>query len=210
MSNRVEQALSTGLNELALSLSAQQQASLLEYLNLLQKWNRTYNLTAVRDPVEMVAKHILDSLSVVQYLDPKQPLLDVGSGAGLPGIPLAICYPDWPISLLDTNGKKSRFQFQACAHLGLSQVTVIHARVESFQPQALFPQIISRAFSSLQDMLIWTEHLLANEGAWWAMKGTYPQEELQALDSKYRLVQTWSLKVPQLDGERHLLQLAPS
>lgn len=177
---------------------------------MLQKWNRTYNLTAVRDPVDMVAKHILDSLSVLEYLNPDQPLLDVGSGAGLPGIPLAICYPNWPISLLDTNGKKSRFQFQACAHLGLTQVEVIHARVEDFQPPNLFPQIISRAFSSLQDMLKWTEHLLAEKGTWWAMKGTYPQEELQALDSKYQLLQTWCLKVPQLHGERHLLQLASS
>ncbi|SEI52257.1 16S rRNA (guanine527-N7)-methyltransferase [Allopseudospirillum japonicum] len=210
MSSRVEQALSTGLNELSLSLSAQQQASLLEYISLLQKWNRTYNLTAVRDPVEMVSKHILDSLSVLKHLDPEQPLLDVGSGAGLPGIPLAICYPNWPISLLDTNGKKSRFQFQACAHLGLTQVAVIHTRVENFQPSILFPQIISRAFSSLQDMLRWTEHLLAEKGTWWAMKGTYPQEELQALDSKYQLLQTCSLQVPQLEGERHLLQLAPS
>ncbi|WP_417225812.1 16S rRNA (guanine(527)-N(7))-methyltransferase RsmG [Amphritea sp.] len=192
--------------QIDLQLSDEQYEQLLKYHALLVKWNKTFNLTAVRSPEEMISRHLIDSLSVLPYIDVER-LIDVGSGPGLPGIPLAICRPDLPITLLDSNIKKSRFQFQAKAELGLDNVDVIHERVEKYTPDVLFDGVISRAFASLQDMLHWTSHLCASEGVFLAMKGMYPVEEIELLPESINLRQSVRLNVPGTEGERHLLML---
>ncbi|RTE65416.1 16S rRNA (guanine(527)-N(7))-methyltransferase RsmG [Amphritea opalescens] len=192
--------------QIDLQLSDEQYGQLLKYHALLVKWNKTFNLTAVRSPEEMISRHLIDSLSVLPYIDVER-LIDVGSGPGLPGIPLAICRPDLPITLLDSNIKKSRFQFQAKAELGLANVEVIHERVEKYTPEVLFDGVISRAFASLQDMLHWTTHLCADEGIFLAMKGMYPVEEIELLPESINLRQSVRLNVPGTEGERHLLML---
>jgi len=192
--------------QINLNLSDDQYEQLLRYHALLVKWNKTFNLTAVRSPEEMISRHLIDSLSVLPYIDVGR-LIDVGSGPGLPGIPLAICRPDLPVTLLDSNIKKSRFQFQAKAELGLDNVDVIHERVEKYTPDVLFDGVISRAFASLQDMLHWTSHLCADKGVFLAMKGMYPVEEIELLPESINLLQSIRLTVPGTDGERHLLML---
>lgn len=192
--------------QMAVSLTDEQVDKLLQYHSLLVKWNKAFNLTAVRSPLEMVSRHLTDSLSVLPHID-CQRLIDVGSGPGLPGIPLAICRPDLPITLLDSNIKKSRFQFQAKAELGLDNVEVVHERVEKFNPPQRFDAVISRAFASLQDMLHWTDHLCAEQGVFLAMKGMYPVDELEQLSGSIQLRQSIELQVPGTDGERHLLIL---
>lgn len=192
--------------QMAISLTDEQVEQLLKYHALLVKWNKAFNLTAVRSPLEMVSRHLTDSLSVLPHID-CQRLIDVGSGPGLPGIPLAICRPDLPITLLDSNIKKSRFQFQAKAELGLDNVEVVHERVEKFTPEQPFDAVISRAFASLQDMIHWTDHLCAEQGIFLAMKGMYPVEELEQLPASIQLRQSIPLQVPGTDGERHLLIL---
>ncbi len=195
--------------QMAVSLTDEQVDKLLQYHSLLVKWNKAFNLTAVRSPLEMISRHLTDSLSVLPHID-CQRLIDVGSGPGLPGIPLAICRPDLPITLLDSNIKKSRFQFQAKAELGLDNVEVIHDRVEKFIPEQPFDAVISRAFASLQDMIHWTDHLCAEQGIFLAMKGMYPVEELEQLPESIQLRQSIPLQVPGTDGERHLLILGRS
>lgn len=176
------------------------------YLQLLQRWNKVYNLTAVRDPAEMQSLHIADSLSVAPYLRGTT-CLDVGSGAGLPGIPLAIIQPQRQFTLLDTNGKKTRFMQQAVLELGLSNVTVIQTRVESWQPVGCFDAIISRAFASLQDFVTFTGKHACENGILYAMKGRYPDSELAELPSGWQVMAQHTLHVPDLDAERHLLEL---
>ena len=195
--------------QMAISLTDEQVEQLLKYHALLVKWNKAFNLTAVRSPLEMISRHLTDSLSVLPHID-CQRLIDVGSGPGLPGIPLAICRPDLPITLLDSNIKKSRFQFQAKAELGLDNVEVIHDRVEKFIPEQPFDAVISRAFASLQDMIHWTDHLCAEQGIFLAMKGMYPVEELEQLPESIQLRQSIPLQVPGTDGERDLLILGRS
>lgn len=192
--------------QMKLELSDQQLDKLMQYHALLVKWNKAFNLTAVRSPLDMVTRHLTDSLSVLPHINVKR-LIDVGSGPGLPGIPLAICRPDLPITLLDSNIKKSRFQFQAKAELGLDNVEVIHERVEKFIPEQRFDGVISRAFASLQDMLHWTEHLCSEQGVFLAMKGMYPAEEIEQLPEQIELRQSIRLDVPDTEGERHLLIL---
>lgn len=193
-------------HKIDLQLSDAQYEQLLKYHALLIKWNKAFNLTAVRSPEEMISRHLIDSLSVLPYIDVKN-LIDVGSGPGLPGIPLAICRPDLPVTLLDSNIKKSRFQFQAKAELGLDNVAVIHERVEKYHPEILFDGVISRAFASLQDMLHWTSHLCSDTGVFLAMKGMYPEQEIELLPESINLRQSIRLTVPGTDGERHLLML---
>lgn len=193
-------------HQIDLQLSDAQYEQLLKYHALLIKWNKAFNLTAVRSPEEMISRHLIDSLSVLPYIDVKN-LIDVGSGPGLPGIPLAICRPDLPVTLLDSNIKKSRFQFQAKAELGLDNVAVIHERVEKYHPEILFDGVISRAFASLQDMLHWTSHLCSDTGVFLAMKGMYPEQEIELLPESINLRQSIRLTVPGTDGERHLLML---
>lgn len=198
--------LSTGARELGVDLSEQQHAQLLDYLALLIKWNKAYNLTAVRNPDEMVSRHLLDSLSVVPYIDGER-WLDVGSGGGMPGIPLAIMFPRMKISLLDSNGKKTRFQTQVKLELKLDNLEVIHSRAEAYQPAQPFTGIISRAFSSLEDFTNWTRHMGDTETRWLAMKGLHPADELVALPTDFHLDSAQALAVPGCQGQRHLLIL---
>jgi len=200
--------LSRGAAELGVALTEQQHAHLLGYLALLIKWNKAYNLTAVRDPDEMVSRHLLDSLSVVPFVaEGGTSWLDVGSGGGMPGIPLAIMFPERQFTLLDSNGKKTRFLTQVKLELKLSNLEVIHSRVEAFTPAQAFSGICSRAFSSLQDFSEWTRHLGDTETRWLAMKGVHPDDELQALPADFKLAATHVLKVPGCQGQRHLLIL---
>ncbi len=202
------QELIEGAQQLGVILTEQQQQQLLQYLGLLIKWNKAYNLTAVRNPDEMVSRHLLDSLSVVQYVEQYgNDWLDVGSGGGMPGVPLAIIFPERKFTLLDSNGKKTRFLTQVKLELNLDNLEVIHNRVEAFTPARAFSGIISRAFSSLADFTNWTRHLGDTNSHWLAMKGVHPDDELQALPEDFRLDSCQILKVPGCQGQRHLLIL---
>ena len=202
--------LASGIAEMRLDVSIDAQQKLLAYLSLLQKWNKVYNLTAVRDPLEMVMLHLLDSLSVLPYINANN-LLDVGSGGGLPGIVLAICKPTLQVTTIDTVQKKAIFMRQVKGELGLSNLTVVHARVESYKPMQKFDAIISRAFSEIALFIKLTQHLLAENGQWLAMKGQVPHEELEDLEIKLNKVikikNIIPLKVAGLEAERHLLIL---
>ena len=197
--------LSSGLTHLGIDATAEQQEQLLAYLGLMQKWNKAYNLTAIRDPQQMLIRHLLDSLAVVPHINSDE-LIDVGSGGGLPGIPLAILFPEQPITTLDSNSKKTRFQNQVRIELGLNNLEVIHGRVEAVQDRQ-FGQVISRAFASIVDMINLSHALLAEKGVFLAMKGRYPDAELAELPPQYVLQQSYELHVPGLDEERHLLVL---
>lgn len=183
-----------------------QQDKLGRYLQLLQRWNKVHNLTAVRDPAQMQVLHIDDSLSVAPYIR-GETCLDVGSGAGLPGIPLAIIQPGRQFTVLDTNGKKTRFMQQAVLALGLQNVRVVQTRVESWKPGHCFDAIISRAFASLHDFVSFTGKHACENGILYAMKGRYPDSELAELPSGWAVQAQHALHVPGLDAERHLLEL---
>jgi 16S rRNA (guanine527-N7)-methyltransferase len=198
--------LSSGLQEMAQTLDNIQVNRLLKYVELLDKWNKTYNLTAVRKPDQMVTRHLLDSLSICPHLRGKR-ILDVGTGAGLPGIPLAIAFPERHFTLLDSNNKKTRFVIQAASELELSNVDVVQSRVENAQFPEPFDTIITRAYSSVGDMLKQTSHLLAKEGAFLAMKGINPVAELDELTPEYLVKESIEIKVPGLDEARHLLEI---
>lgn len=195
-----------GLDSLGVALSARQQEQLQQYMQLMQRWNKVYNLTAVRDPQQMLPLHLWDSLSVAALVRGDN-CLDVGSGAGLPGIPLAVLYPERQFTLLDTNGKKTRFIQQAALELGLGNVQVVQQRVEQWQPDGKFTAIISRAFASLTDFVTVSAAHLQDAGILYAMKGRYPEQELAGLPKGWVLSQSHSLDVPGLDAERHLLEL---
>ena len=197
--------LSRGLTALGIDATAQQQEQLLAYLGLMQKWNKAYNLTAIRDPQQMLVRHLLDSIAIVPHINSDE-LIDVGSGGGLPGIPLAILFPEQPITTLDSNSKKTRFQNQVRIELGLNNLEVIHGRVEAVEDRQ-FAQVISRAFASIVDMVTLSHALLAEKGVFLAMKGRYPDAELAELPPQYVLQQSYELHVPGLDEERHLLVL---
>lgn len=201
--------LATGVAEMGLDVTAETQNKLLRYLALLQKWNKVYNLTAVRDPLEMVTLHLLDSLSVLPYVK-AQSLLDVGSGGGLPGVVLAICQPTLQVTTLDTVQKKAIFMRQVKGEFGLDNLQVVHARVEKFNPTEKFEAIISRAFSEIALFVKLTQHLLAENGQWLAMKGQVPHEELTKVELEslnIRVQQIIPLNVAGLDAERHLVVL---
>ncbi|WP_397454097.1 16S rRNA (guanine(527)-N(7))-methyltransferase RsmG [Pseudomonas sp. NA-150] len=200
------QELSRGAQQLGVDLSESQHSQLLAYLALLIKWNKAYNLTAVRDPDEMVSRHLLDSLSVVPFIAGER-WLDVGSGGGMPGIPLAILFPEMNVTVLDSNGKKTRFLTQVKLELKLDNLEVIHSRVEAFQPALPFTGIVSRAFSSLEDFTGWTRHLGDTDTRWLAMKGLHPADELVALPKDFHLDSAQALTVPGCQGQRHLLIL---
>ena len=204
--------LSSGLAQLGLNCSLAVQARLRDYVQLLDKWNRVYNLTSVRDPTEMVTRHILDSLVVLPYLRGTR-VLDVGTGAGLPGIPLAIVSdemcPEREFVLLDSNSKKTRFVQQAVAELALTNVQVVHQRAEEFSPAVLFDVVVSRAFATVADMLKNSGRHCAQDGVVLAMKGTEPVDELQEIPAAYAVEAVHSLKVPGLKGERHLVVITP-
>jgi 16S rRNA (guanine527-N7)-methyltransferase len=196
--------LRQGLAAMDLALTESQQQQLLAFLALLNKWNKAYNLTAVRDERVMVARQLLDSLTIVPWVTTDH-LLDVGAGGGLPGIPLAIVFPDKRFTLLDSNGKKTRFLNQCVLELGLTNVEVIHGRAEDCQPAQPFSQISSRAFTALANLVEWCDSLLAENGQFLAMKGQYPDDEVSALPAGWQVESSHSLQVPGADGERHLL-----
>lgn len=188
-----------------LDISAETQKKLLDYLQLLQKWNRVYNLTAIRDPEQMVSHHLLDSLAVLPHLWPGH-WLDVGCGAGLPGVVLAITRPEWQFTLLDSNSKKTSFVQQSIIELGLGNISVNCARVEEFQANEKFDGIISRAFAETSDFVELTRHLLAKNGRWAAMKGT-PEQELQRLPGDVVVERIIPLQIPGLEAARCLVVL---
>lgn len=187
-------------------LQDEQIAQLVQYVELLDKWNSAYNLTSVRDPAEMLVKHIMDSVVVAPFLRGSR-IIDVGTGPGLPGIPLAICRPDLQFTLLDSLGKRIRFLNQVKLQLGLSNVTPLQSRVEDHQPAEGYQQIISRAFASMSDMVHWCQHLPAADGQFLAMKGALVQEEIAALPDFVKVVGNETLQVPSLVGQRYLVIL---
>ena len=204
MDNR--QKLQSGLKEMGLDLSGEQQDKLLAYVEMLKKWNKTYNLTALRDESQIISHHLLDSLTLPPYLEGAQTMLDVGSGGGQPGIPAAICRPDLQITLLDANTKKTSFLQQATIELELKNVRVISGRVEAVQ--GLRADVItSRAFAELADFVNWTAHLLQNGGRWAAMKGVYPAAEIDRLPDSVCVERVDKIRVPQLNAERHMVIL---
>ena len=196
--------LAAGLAELGLDLSDAVQHKMLAFRDLLLKWNKTYNLTALRDPEQAISHHLLDSLTILPHVG-TGPLLDVGSGGGLPGIPLAIACPGLSVGMVDTVQKKASFLQQASIELGLKNVTVHHARVEEMQGQ--YAQISSRAFADLGLFVSLTRHLLAPGGRWLAMKGVRPDDEIAALPADITVEAIISLTVPGLEAERHLIIL---
>jgi len=192
-----------------LYLSESQLAQCVQYVALLDKWNSAYNLTSIRDPQEMLIKHVLDSLVVAPYLT-GQRFIDVGTGPGLPGVLLAIYYPDKDFTLLDSLGKRIRFLNQVKMQLKLQNITPIQSRVEDHQPVPGYDGVISRAFASLNDMLSWCKHLPAPNGRFFAMKGAAVQEEIAALPDFVKVDAIHNLQVPQLDAQRHLVVLSKS
>lgn len=199
-----EQRLQQGIEKLGLKISQPQQKKLLDYLRLMLKWNKAYNLTAIRDLDAMIIRHLLDSLSILPYIT-HSPVLDVGTGPGLPGIPLAICLPDYQFVLLDSNGKKTRFLTQCKIDLGIENINIIHSRVEDYRVESGFEIITSRAFAALNTILDRTQHLLTSTTRVMAMKAA--KDELSELVEGYELLAQYDLQVPWLDEERQLLEI---
>lgn len=203
--------LEAGLHEMGLQISAEQQQKLIDYVALIYKWNQVHNLTAVREPLDMITLHLLDSLSVLPYVECKR-LLDVGAGAGLPSIPLAICLPELQVTAIDAVLKKVSFMRQVKAQLGLTNFTVIHGRIEDQEVLGKdigekFDVITSRAFSEIGLFIKLTKHLLADDGVWLAMKGTIPQHEFEKSGIQPSDIKV--LKVAGLEAERHLVVIHP-
>jgi 16S rRNA (guanine527-N7)-methyltransferase len=204
----VQSQLDDLLGKASLILSAQQKQQLVDYVALLQKWNRVYNLTSVRESQQILIRHIMDSLVVNPYLTGKR-FIDVGTGPGLPGIPLAIARPESHFTLLDSLGKRIRFLKQVQYELGLQNITLVQSRVEGFMPELLFDGVMSRAFASLSEMLTWCSHLInPADGRFYALKGTRPDDELQAIPKQFSVESVMRLQIPYLISERHLVTLA--
>ena len=194
------------LAQAEIQLTDLQKDQLIQLVLLLNKWNKAYNLTSVRDPQEMLVKHILDSIVVSPYLQGDR-FIDVGTGPGLPGLPLAIINPTKQFVLLDSLGKRISFIRNAVRELGLTNVEPILSRVEEYQPEQKFDGVLSRAFASLKDMTDWCHHLLKKDGYFYALKGIYHEDEVQELDKKFEVKDVITLNVPELVGERHLIVL---
>lgn len=205
MSDGLAKKLHDGIGQLALTLPPGAEDALLNYLALLLKWNAAYNLTAVRDPEQMVVKHLLDSLAILPHVQGKT-LIDVGTGAGLPGFVLALVKPDLQVTLLDSNGKKIRFLRQVIADLGVKNAEAVQSRVEEFDKR--FDVVSSRAFATLSDMVQGSAQLLNAGGEFLAMKGVKPVEEIAALPEEFVVREVVALQIPFLDEERHLVRLA--
>jgi 16S rRNA (guanine527-N7)-methyltransferase len=197
--------LGEGIAAMRLDVSPAQQDKLMNYLALMFKWNAVYNLTSLRDPMQMVTHHLLDSLAAVPAFATAQNVLDVGSGGGLPGIVLAIVRPDMKVSMIDTVHKKTAFLTQVKAELGLANVTVYTARVEQLQVSDKFDVITSRAFADLSDFVNWSSHLLADGGRYIALKGVAPKDEQERLPAEWKVDKVEPLDVPRLGAERHLV-----
>jgi 16S rRNA (guanine527-N7)-methyltransferase len=194
--------LAAGLAALDIALDEDAIGRLLDYVDLLARWNGAFNLTAVRDPAEMVTRHLLDSLAILPHVGGRT-LADLGSGAGLPGIPIAIATPEREVLLVDSNGKKARFLREAVRRLALAKTRVAESRVENVE--GTFDCVTARAFASLGDMLAWGGHLLAPDGRWLALKGRFPDDELAGVPQAFEIEKTIELRVPGLDAERHLV-----
>ena len=201
----LSEGLVAGSSALDVALDSVQKQKLLDYIALIVKWNKVYNLTAVREPEAMIGHHLLDSLAVLPHLTGARSLIDVGSGAGLPGIPLAIVRPDMKITLLDSNHKKTTFMRQACLELGLTNAEVVCERVEQWQPQDKYDAVISRAYSELKEFVRLSAHLVAKGGKLYAMKGVYPVEEIAQLKDSAKVDEVIALTVPGLEAQRHLV-----
>jgi 16S rRNA (guanine527-N7)-methyltransferase len=198
--------LASGLEALSLNLTDKQQQQLVEFVLLIDKWNKAYNLTSVRCPKQMMVKHILDSLAIVPHLTGEN-IIDVGTGPGLPGMPLAIAFPDKTFTLLDSLGKRVRFMTQCVHTLKLTNVTPVNSRVENHVGDKPYDIVLSRAFASLKDMLHWCEHLVDSDGQFLALKGQFPQNEIDEVSDHFQIMNTENITVPNLDGERHLVWL---
>jgi 16S rRNA (guanine527-N7)-methyltransferase len=203
----LEPKIAEGLSAMGLPLPPESHRLLAAYIELIAKWNRVHNLTAVREPEQMVVLHLLDSLSVLPHLGGAKTLLDVGTGAGLPGIPLAIARPDLEVTLLDSSHKKASFLTQAKTELGLANVSVACERVEQWKPGRAFDVVVSRAFSDLADFVSQARHLVAPAGQMLAMKGVHPFEEIAKVPASHRVAGVVELRVPTLDAKRHLVFL---
>ncbi|MEE8059180.1 MAG: 16S rRNA (guanine(527)-N(7))-methyltransferase RsmG [Pseudomonadales bacterium] len=218
MNNYFRKNLKAGIKKLSLPdeylLSEDKIDALLAYHQLLIKWNKAYNLTAVRDPQQMISRHLLDSLAIAPYLK-GQRFIDIGTGAGLPGIVLSILFADRQFDLLDSNGKKTRFLFQVKTELCLSNITIHNCRVEQHKPELAYDGVISRALATLANMVSASWYLLSNQGSFYAMKGVYPEDEikqlkkLSVLGKNYKVEVCHSLQVPDQEGQRHLVVIGP-
>jgi 16S rRNA (guanine527-N7)-methyltransferase len=204
--NAVLNKLNRLLDSAGFTLPENQKQQLVDYVELLHKWNKAYNLTSVRRPEEMLVRHILDSIVVEPHLQGSR-FIDVGTGPGLPGIPLAIVRPDSHFTLLDSLGKRVRFLRQVQHELHLENITPVQSRVEEFPAELPFDGVISRAFASLTDMVTWCKHLPAENGRFYALKGLRPDDEIAALPANFSVEDVIRLQVPELDGERHLVMI---
>lgn len=204
--SKLRDDLQLGLDQLGLPIIDHQLEQLLDYIVLIEKWNRTHNLTAVTDLSEMVTKHLLDSLSIATHIS-TDIVLDVGSGAGLPGIPLAIYFPDKQFKLVDSSSKRVAFLRESKRKLALTNLLVFQSRIEEFQSDPV-PLILCRAFSSLIDLADKSSHLLSPNGHWLAMKGVYPEKEIIEVSTNYQIAAVTSIQVPKLDAQRHLVKIS--
>jgi 16S rRNA (guanine527-N7)-methyltransferase len=201
----IEAGIGEGIAALGIDLGERAIATCAEYLRLIEKWNRVHNLTAVREPEQMVVLHLLDSLTILPHLSDARSILDVGSGPGLPGIPIAIARPELDVTLLDSSHKKTTFLQQARADLGLDNVQVVCERVEQWHPARTFDVVVSRAFAELGDFVTQAQHLVAPGGRMLAMKGIYPHDEIARLPATHRVSGVEELRVPKLEAKRHLV-----
>ena len=202
---RLEERVGEGVAAMGLALTPEAIGRCAEYLRLIEKWNRVHNLTAVRETEQMVVMHLLDSLSVLPHVGGASRLLDVGTGPGLPGIPIAIAEPAMQVTLLDSSHKKVAFLEQAKVELALGNVTVVCERVEQWRPGRAFDVVVSRAFAELGEFVAQAQHLVAPGGRLLAMKGVYPFEEIAKMPASHRVSQVKELRVPTLDAKRHLV-----
>ncbi len=195
-----------GLIAMDQPLDRHKEIQLIHYIDLIGQWNRQYNLSSIRDLDTMVVRHLLDSLFILVHIEGNS-ILDVGTGAGLPGIPLAIAMPDRKFVVLDSNGKKTKFLKQVCFQMRLTNVRVVHQRVEDYFADPLFDTVISKAFSTLRDFLSLSQHLIKPDGQFLAMKGVFPLSELQEIKAPFKLTEATPLKIPGLDADRHVVDL---
>lgn len=203
----LESSIEEGVHALPASIPSGGFARLASHIELVAKWNRVHNLTAVREADQMVVLHVLDSLSLLPHLGDARSVLDVGTGAGFPGIPVAIARPDLSVTLLDSSRKKCAFLEQAKAEIGLANVTVACERVEAWRPAQCYDTVVSRAFAELSDFVVQARHLVAPGGRLLAMKGVYPFEEIARVPASHKVAEVVELRVPSLDAKRHLVLL---
>jgi 16S rRNA (guanine527-N7)-methyltransferase len=202
----LQKVLIEGLTDSNIAVNKEQQEKLIDYVLMMNKWNKTYNLTSVRDPREMMIKHIIDSIIISPHIT-ENTYIDVGTGPGLPGIPLAIMHPNKTFILLDSLGKRVRFMKQVAYELGIDNIQPVQARVEDFHSTIRIDAVLSRAFASLKDMLHWCQHLVDSSGTFLALKGQLPQQEIEQLPDNFILRDVIELQIPKLEGDRHLIKI---